>query len=46
MGVPVLVLGASGSGKSASLRNFEPDEIKPLIDIKKNSKRRKVLKKT
>ena len=27
MGVPVLVLGASGSGKSASLRNFEPDEI-------------------
>ena len=27
MGIPVLVLGASGSGKSASLRNFEPDEI-------------------
>lgn len=27
MGVPVLILGASGSGKSASLRNFEPDEI-------------------
>jgi hypothetical protein len=27
MGVPVLVLGASGSGKSASLRNFEPAEI-------------------
>ena len=27
MGVPVLVLGASGSGKSASLRNFSPDEI-------------------
>lgn len=27
MGVPVLVLGASGSGKSASLRNFNPDEI-------------------
>ena len=27
MGVPVLVMGFSGSGKSASLRNFEPDEI-------------------
>jgi len=27
MGVPVLVMGASGSGKSASLRNFKPTEI-------------------
>lgn len=27
MGVPVLVLGASGSGKSASMRNFEPTEV-------------------
>ena len=27
MGVPVLILGESGSGKSASLRNFEPNEI-------------------
>jgi hypothetical protein len=27
MGVPILVLGASGSGKSSSLRNFEPDEL-------------------
>lgn len=27
MGVPILVLGASGSGKSCSLRNFEPAEI-------------------
>ena len=27
MGIPVLVLGESGSGKSASLRNFEPDEV-------------------
>lgn len=27
MGVPVLVMGESGSGKSASLRNFEPEEI-------------------
>ena len=27
MGIPVMILGASGSGKSASLRNFEPNEI-------------------
>lgn len=27
MGIPVLVLGESGSGKSTSLRNFEPNEI-------------------
>lgn len=27
MGIPVLILGESGSGKSASLRNFEPDEV-------------------
>lgn len=27
MGIPVLILGRSGSGKSASLRNFEPDEV-------------------
>ena len=27
MGIPVLILGESGSGKSASLRNFEKDEI-------------------
>lgn len=27
MGVPVLIMGASGSGKSASLRNFQPEEI-------------------
>lgn len=27
MGIPVLVMGASGSGKSTSLRNFEPGEI-------------------
>ena len=31
MGVPVLIMGASGSGKSASLRNFEPDEIGILM---------------
>lgn len=27
MGIPVLVMGASGSGKSTSLRNFEEEEI-------------------
>lgn len=27
MGVPCLILGASGSGKSTSMRNFEPDEV-------------------
>lgn len=27
MGIPVLILGESGSGKSASLRNFEPADI-------------------
>ncbi|MBQ7345358.1 MAG: AAA family ATPase [Oscillospiraceae bacterium] len=27
MGIPVLILGESGSGKSASLRNFEPEKV-------------------
>ncbi len=27
MGIPVMVLGESGSGKSTSLRNFEADEV-------------------
>lgn len=27
MGIPVMILGASGSGKSASMRNFSPDEV-------------------
>lgn len=27
MGIPVLIMGESGSGKSTSLRNFEPGEI-------------------
>lgn len=27
MGIAVMVVGASGSGKSTSLRNFEPDEV-------------------
>lgn len=27
MGIPILVLGRSGSGKSTSMRNFGPDEV-------------------
>lgn len=27
MGIPVLILGESGSGKSASLRNFDPETV-------------------
>lgn len=27
MGIPVLIIGESGSGKTTSLRNFEPNEI-------------------
>ena len=27
MGIPVLILGSSGSGKSASMRNFTADEV-------------------
>lgn len=27
MGIPILILGASGSGKSTSMRNFKPDEV-------------------
>lgn len=44
MGMPVLILGASGAGKSTSLRNFEPTEVgvfnvagKPLPFRKKMS---------
>ena len=45
MGVPVLILGESGSGKSASMRNFDPKEVgifnvasKPLPFKKKLNK--------
>lgn len=45
MGIPVLILGESGSGKSASLRNFEENEVaiyniagKPLPFKKKLNK--------
>ena len=27
MGIPCLILGESGSGKSSSMRNFEPEEV-------------------
>ena len=27
MGIPVMILGESGSGKSTSMRNFEPEEL-------------------
>ena len=27
MGIPVLIIGESGSGKSASLRNFNEDDL-------------------
>lgn len=27
MGIPVLIMGESGSGKSAALRNFEPEDV-------------------
>ena len=30
MGVPVLILGESGTGKSASLRNFKADDLKVI----------------
>ena len=46
MGLPVLILGESGSGKSTSLRNFEKDEVgifnvagKPLPFKKKLNKK-------
>lgn len=30
MGIPVLILGESGTGKSASLRNFKPSDLKVI----------------
>ena len=45
MGIPVLIMGESGSGKSTSIRNFDPDEVgifnvasKPLPFRKKMKK--------
>ena len=45
MGIPVLIMGESGSGKSASLRKFEPDEIGILNVASKPLPFRKKLKK-
>lgn len=44
MGIPVLILGDSGSGKSTSLRNFEPEEIGVLNVASKPLPFRKKLK--
>lgn len=30
MGIPVLILGESGTGKSASMRNFKPEDVKVI----------------
>ena len=44
MGLPVLIIGESGAGKSYSIKNFEPDEVgifaveKSLLPFKKNFK--------
>ena len=46
MGIPVLILGESGSGKSTSLRNFEPDEIGIFNVASKPLPFRKPLKKS
>lgn len=35
MGLPVLILGESGSGKSYSIKNFEPEEV-GIFSIEKN----------
>ena len=45
MGIPVLVMGESGSGKSASLRNFDPAEIGVFNVASKPLPFRKALKK-
>lgn len=44
MGLPVLIIGESGAGKTYSIKNFEPDEVgifaveKSLLPFKKNFK--------
>ncbi len=35
MGIPVLVLGESGSGKTYSIKNFEPEEV-GIFAVEKN----------
>lgn len=45
MGIPVLILGESGSGKSTSMRNFEPNEVGVFNVASKPLPFRKKLKK-
>lgn len=45
MGIPVLVLGESGSGKSTSMRNFDPEEVGVFNVASKPLPFRKQLKK-
>lgn len=45
MGIPVLILGASGSGKSTSMRNFDIDEVGIFNVASKQLPFRKDLKK-
>lgn len=45
MGIPVLILGESGSGKSASMRNFDPEEVGVFNVASKPLPFRKQLKK-
>ena len=44
MGVPVLILGRSGSGKSRSIKNFKPEEIGVIKCIEKELPFRNSLK--
>ena len=45
MGIPVLILGESGSGKSTSMRNFDPNEVGIFNVASKPLPLRKKLKK-
>ena len=45
MGIPVMILGGSGSGKSTSMRNFEPEEVGVFNVASKPLPFRKKLKK-
>lgn len=45
MGIPVMILGGSGSGKSTSMRNFDPEEVGVFNVASKPLPFRKKLKK-
>ncbi|EEZ85527.1 hypothetical protein VME_45890 [Vibrio harveyi 1DA3] len=36
MGIPVLIIGGSGSGKSTALRNLNPDDVLHIRSVKKS----------